>query len=116
MSSQARVDALSKFYPPGTNLTPVGLLDAQNNKSRVTNSKKSPFPSAGVLIHRGLVWYATGDACADGESVPPGQWKCIACEDTKNPLRVTAPWKNPWGFGPAYKHWKDVHGQQVSNS
>ena len=25
MSSQARVNALSKFYPPGTNLTPVGM-------------------------------------------------------------------------------------------
>ena len=114
MSRQARVHALSKFYPPDTNLTPVGLLDAKNNKSRITKSTKSPFPAAGVLIHRGLVWYATGDACADGDSVPPGEWKCSACEDTDNSLHVTPPDKNPWGFGRATSHWKDVHGQQVS--
>ena len=35
MSSQARVNALSKFCPPGTILTPVGLLDAKNATSTI---------------------------------------------------------------------------------
>ena len=81
MSSQALVNALmmSNFYPPGTNLTLVGLLDAVSNKSRVTKSTSSPLPAVGVLIHREFVWYAKGHPCGDGDEVPPGQWKCIAC-------------------------------------
>ena len=114
MSSQARVNALSKFYPPGTNLTPVGLLDAINNKSKVTKSSGSPFPAAGVLIHRGLVWYAKGDPSEYGDEVPRGRWKCIACENTETAYNGDPPGGDPWGFGKATVHWGKVHGKEVS--
>ena len=104
MSSQASVNALSKFYPPGTNLTPVGLLDAVNNISSVTESFGSPFPAAGVLIHRGLVWYAKGDPGEDGDVVPRGRWKCLACENTKTAFKGDPPGDDPWGFGKATVH------------
>ena len=103
-----------QVLPPGTNLTPVGLLDAENSKSKVTKSSGSPFPAAGVLIHRGLVWYAKGDPSEDGDEVPCGRWKCIACENTKTAYNGDPPGGDPWGFGKATVHWGKVYGKEVS--
>lgn len=110
-----RLHYLRKFYPPGVPLRAV----ARKRGRAARNAPPKQPPSVEHMAQHGFIWDILTSTEEDwfvgvnGEAIPPGGWRCVACKDVHIKALTRAGRPKEMCMGNALQHYRKHHAEKV---